>query len=83
MTSITIVRPVTVAEPRGAVWAAQAAWGFLQFFSRLMAGQRMLRQAASRAAEAAAARRLAASMRHHDPRGASDLLAAVDRQEAR
>lgn len=81
MTTITIARPATVREPRGAAWAAQAVWSVWQFLSRLSASRSELRETAGRVAEAAAVRRLADSWRDQDPRFAADLYAAADRHE--
>lgn len=81
MTTITIARPATVLEPRGAAWAAQAAWSVWQLFGRVSASRSQWREVADRVAEAAAVRRLADSWRDQDPRFAADLYAAADRHE--
>lgn len=81
MTTITVARPATVVEPRGAIWAAQAVWSVWQFISRHAAARSEFRAAVNRVAEAAAVRRLADSWRDQDPRFAADLYAAADRHE--
>ncbi len=77
MTTITVTRPATVIEPRGAAFAAQAAARALAFMSGLLAR----REQRSRNAEASHVRRLADSLRQEDPRFAEDLYAAADRHE--
>ncbi|MBL8328832.1 MAG: hypothetical protein JNJ71_08265 [Rubrivivax sp.] len=81
MTTISIHRPATVAEPRGARWAAEAAWQFLSGASRLGQAWRAARVTQDRLSEAAAVRRLAVSWQDVDPRFAADLFAAADRHE--
>jgi hypothetical protein len=83
MTTITIRRPATVAEPRGARWAAQAAGSLLDALRRVQHYRSARRAAANRLDEAAAVRRLAVSWQDVDPRFSADLFAAADRHESR
>ncbi len=84
MTTITVNSPIPVTEPRGSVWAAQAASAILGFLGHtgqaLRAGTRQA-SSKSRVREATHVRRLADSLREQDPRFAADLYAAADRHE--
>jgi hypothetical protein len=79
MNTITVPGLAKVREPRGALWAARAAFALWQ----VLAGKRR-----TLAAEDAALREIAqvrALARHHqatDPGFAGDLLAAADRHES-
>ena len=81
MTTITVTRPATVLEPRGAAWAAQAAARVLSFLGGLLARREQRVAQGTRNAEASHVRRLADSLRTEDPRFAEDLYAAADRHE--
>jgi hypothetical protein len=81
MTTISVTRPATVIEPRGAAWAAQAAARALAFVSGLLARREQRIEQTGRHAEASYVRRLADSLRTQDPRFAEDLYAAADRHE--
>ena len=81
MTTITVVSPLAVQEPRGAVWAAWAFGHLLTWFVRAAERRALRRQALSRATEAAAVRAYAHDLEALDPRFAADLRAAADRHQ--
>ena len=81
MTTITVLRPVSVRTPRAAGLAAALFVRLLSWFEHSAQARAEKRQAADRAAEAAAVREYAHRFTHHDPRFAADLLAAADRHE--
>jgi hypothetical protein len=77
MTTLTTIHLAPVATPRGAVWAAEAAFGLSRWFSQLRA--RWAARQADRLGEAEALRVYALQFRDSDPGLAADLLAAADR----
>ena len=81
MTTITVLRPVAVRQPRAAAWAARAFLYVLSGFES-RAERRALRQRATELAnEAAAVRAYANDVEARDPRFAADLRAAADRHQ--
>ena len=81
MTTITVTSPAVVVAPRGAAWAADFAARALSFLGALIDRRAETVQRSTRAAEAAAVRRMADDVRTLDPRFAADLYAAADRHE--
>lgn len=78
MTTITTVHPATIATPRGATWAAEAAVALADALRRLFTPR-------PRAAieDVEAVRAYANRLRASDPGMAADLFAAADRHELR
>ena len=81
MTTITVLRPVFVPQPRAAAWAARAFVQLLSWFESSAEHRALRRRARGRAAEAAAVRAYAHEMEFRDPRFAADLRAAADRHQ--
>jgi len=81
MTTITVQRPLSVREPRAAVYAAALFSQLMALLQRDRARRAERREASERIAEAAAVRQYALRSASHDPRFAADLLAAADRHE--
>ncbi|MBI5717995.1 MAG: hypothetical protein HZC37_09950 [Burkholderiales bacterium] len=79
MSQITLHAPAPVAVPRGAEWAATTFAAFLKLVEGLWISGNARRAHLRRVKEAAALRRVAASVSRHDPGFASDLFAAADR----
>ncbi len=79
MNTITVPGVAKVREPRGAQWAARAAFALWEVLGRKRRG-RAVEEAAAREIE-----QVRALARHHqatDPGFAADLLAAADRHES-
>lgn len=81
MTTLTVVSPNAVAVPRGAVWAADAAYQLLSIGSSLMQWHRAATLARSRTGAAREARQIARQMVAMDPRVAREIEIAADRHE--
>ena len=79
MTTVTVNVPATVATPRGAAWAAEAAAALSRAFSRWTAPRCHV---SAPIIEAAQVRELAKQHLSSDPSFAADLFAAADRHES-
>ncbi len=79
--TITVQSPIQVAAPRGAKLAAALAVRFVRWLEAQGQARAERRLQATRLAEAAELRQYALRFARHDPRFASDLLAAADRHE--
>ena len=81
MTTITVRSPRPVKPPRAAKLAAALFMQLVNALKRSSAARAQRRLQAERVTEAAAVRSYALRFAGHDPRFATDLLAAADRHE--
>ena len=81
MTTLTVVSPKTIVAPRGAAWAAEAAYRLSSILRSLMHWHSAAVQARSRASVAREAREIARQMAVIDPRVAREIEIAADRHE--